>query len=299
MTASTRAPAAQPEQKEPYKSRANAGPMPGDPHHPIDMAIANVPLPQYPAVKRAQPVQQHSGNPASTGREIKGWRERMALYTSMDRALDAIKEAADGEVAELRAALAAAESRAAPAAAPELDVEAERREFAAAMLEAWPGTTDPGNETLWEGEHGKLWRAARTAATSTAPAPDAHTVEISEGFFAGCKVKVDPNLPPDTVELRGANRVRLNIKNGEITKFAATSTQAERAPGEAEIPVHLLEFVQEIANEYTYYDQQESICCGGCGADLDDKQPHVADCIVLRAKALLSPHPPVGAKEQE
>jgi hypothetical protein len=37
------------------------------------------------------------------------------------------------------------------------------------------------------------------------------------GFFAGCKIYIDPTLPIDTIEWRGANRVRLNIRTGEIT----------------------------------------------------------------------------------
>jgi hypothetical protein len=38
-----------------------------------------------------------------------------------------------------------------------------------------------------------------------------------DGFFAGCKITIDPSLPPDTIELRGANIVRGNTRTGEIT----------------------------------------------------------------------------------
>jgi hypothetical protein len=44
------------------------------------------------------------------------------------------------------------------------------------------------------------------------------SIEIKDGFFAGCKLNIDPNLPPDTVEIRGANTVRLNINTGEISE---------------------------------------------------------------------------------
>ncbi len=37
-----------------------------------------------------------------------------------------------------------------------------------------------------------------------------------DGFFAGCRVMIDPSLPPDTMEWRGKNTVRWNIKTGEI-----------------------------------------------------------------------------------
>jgi hypothetical protein len=45
------------------------------------------------------------GNWRVVGSEITPWRQRMAMYTSADRIVNAIKEAADGEVAELRAQL--------------------------------------------------------------------------------------------------------------------------------------------------------------------------------------------------
>jgi hypothetical protein len=55
------------------------------------------------------------------------------------------------------------------------------------------------------------------------------------------------------------------------------------------LPDHLREFVEAVASSYTYRDRLEALCCTGCDSDLDDKEPHKPDCIVLRAQALLEP----------
>lgn len=94
-----------------------------------------------------KPIQQHSGKPASTGREV----------LNIEDKLIALNADADEFLADLDRDIA---RYAAPVAAPELDVEAERREF-----EAWFNTAQVRG--VWE-----AWQAsaARTAATST-PSP--------------------------------------------------------------------------------------------------------------------------------
>lgn len=57
----------------------------------------------------------------------------------------------------------------------------------------------------------------------------------------------------------------------------------------AHVPDHLREFVQAVATNYSSVDNVESLRCNGCGADLDDKEDHKPNCIVLRAQALLEP----------
>lgn len=42
---------------------------------------------------------------------------------------------------------------------------------------------------------------------------------------AGFAVNIDPSLPPDTIEMRGANRVRMNLRTGEITEAAAPASE--------------------------------------------------------------------------
>jgi hypothetical protein len=75
--------------------------------------------------------------------------------------------------------------------------------------------------------------AAIRALKDASPADQgAREVEIKEGFFSGCKVQIDPSLPPDTVEMRGANTVRLNMTTGEVTEVSAT----EPMPGLMALP---------------------------------------------------------------
>lgn len=61
--------------------------------------------------------------------------------------------------------------------------------------------------------------------------PDRATVEAvtigGTGFFAGCTVYIDSTLPPDTVEMRGKNRVRMNLATGEIAEFPFTSNRGD------------------------------------------------------------------------
>jgi len=62
-----------------------------------------------------------------------------------------------------------------------------------------------------------------------------------------------------------------------------------------------IEFIEAVANHYTSYDNQESLLCNGCGADLGDGETHKPDCIVLRARSIIatkqSPAAPTDAKE--
>jgi hypothetical protein len=58
---------------------------------------------------------------------------------------------------------------------------------------------------------------ACAAGRQHAPAEPVKEHLIEKGYFAGCKFYEDPNLPPDTVEMRGANTVRMNLATGEIS----------------------------------------------------------------------------------
>lgn len=55
--------------------------------------------------------------------------------------------------------------------ARELDVEAERRAFAVAMKEGWPGVVDPGDDDYWDQGYGGIWRAARKFLATAESAP--------------------------------------------------------------------------------------------------------------------------------
>lgn len=48
-----------------------------------------------------------------------------------------------------------------------------------------------------------------------------------DGVFGGMKMKIDPTLPPNTIEMRGANRVRINLRTGAMTEVREL---AERKP---------------------------------------------------------------------
>lgn len=68
--------------------------------------------------------------------------------------------------------------------------------------------------------------AAKASPAVDAGAPYQQTIP-GDGLFGGIKVMVDPSLPPDTIEMRGANRVRLNLTTGQISTAPASPAAAE------------------------------------------------------------------------
>lgn len=177
-------------------------------------------------------LEQHSGNPASTGRE--------------DRPVAMVRVTHGGYGMELSTYIAYAlpegmhDLYAAPVAAPELDVEAERRELMRAFeREYLPLKTNSLDKIIKRraelAAFEKGWLAARTAATSTAPAKldaeserrDAARYRYIEehatthgggnGFTITCFIPFDEE----------------DMGCGIDSAIAATSTQAARAPGEA------------------------------------------------------------------
>ena len=77
----------------------------------------------------------------------------------------------------------------------------------------------------------------REAVAADRLAREVHEVPIpGEGIFDSLRMKIDPTLPPDTIEMQGANLVRLNLKTGQITEvYAQQSASAPQGVSPAEI----------------------------------------------------------------
>lgn len=85
------------------------------------------------------------------------------------------------------------------------------------------------SEVAYSNANPERRRIVYHAATKAAAPADAPTV-------AGFRLVIDPNMPPDAIEMLGANRVRANLRTGEITEVAIPDTGIPNA-GEVESTV--------------------------------------------------------------